>query len=822
MNFYLLSFNNYYNRQVKKFDTFAEYQPYILYVVENTNFVPGDGVNTQKLVNYDGETQPDYALVTDEFNEIKSRWFVIDSDWNRQGQYNVTLHRDMVADSYDDVISAPCYIEKAIVDNNDPAIYNLENMGFNQIKTSETPLKDETGTPWIVGYIPSDSFTNDTNVNSTFVNAGNPDIKVDSISNWPYYKYTQLITSGTREKPIVASNIEYNCKFNFVLKKHGDYGDEIMNPMAVQAAFDGNGNNIPGPAYGDTTIGSGGYILKGFNFKQLAGYLSVSSFDAKNLADRNPRANLYLQKVVENLKPKMTTINNNIYTQAKQRHNYVINNGVVNELRALDGKKIYDNTNKTLYRISVKEYLMDKNETYTPTTFAAQYPKNLSFKSGLYEFNSNGAELFETTAILNGSYLELNLTQEDINIKTTVLGIKNRTHLIDAPYDMFCMPYNNDFEITDNGKVYKNSQFAALNMAIGVAAGTGSGNVYDVQLLPYCPVRNAIIDGKFDITGIPHNAITSADGTTTYSYMIWCDKSDFTFDIPYSIAVDDYKVSNECDMYRLCSPNYSSAFEFSAAQNKGVTLFNVDCTYKPFNPYVHINPDFKGLFGSDFNDARGLILGGDYSITQLSSAWANYELTNKNFQASFDRNIENMKTNQKYQRASEITNAITGAVQGGVSGGIIGSLGGPIGMGIGAAVGAGLSAGAGAADVIINDKLRAEALDYAQDQFNFQVGNIQAIPYTLTKTTALTANNKLFPIIEYYTCTPEEKQALRNKIKYNGMTINRIGTIADFIMADETFIKGKLIRINIPEDYHYVNALSGEINKGLFIKGGNQ
>ena len=63
---------------------------------------------------------------------------------NRKGQYILSLKRDLVADNYDNVINAPCFIEKATVDENDPAIYNSEDMTFNQIKKGEYPLKDET------------------------------------------------------------------------------------------------------------------------------------------------------------------------------------------------------------------------------------------------------------------------------------------------------------------------------------------------------------------------------------------------------------------------------------------------------------------------------------------------------------------------------------------------------------------------------------------------------------------------------------------------------------------------------------------------------
>lgn len=272
-------------------------------------------------------------------------------------------------------------------------------------------------------------------------------------------------------------------------------------------------------------------------------------------------------------------------------------------------------------------------------------------------------------------------------------------------------------------------------------------------------------------------------------------------------------------MYRLCSPNFNGQFEFSAAMNGGVNYFNVDCSYKPFNPYIHINPNFGGLYGEDFDDARGLICGGDFSLPQISNAWANYELNNKNYEKIFNREIENMETNRKIQRWQEGVGAATGALGSAVSGAAAGAMiGGPIGAAIGGIAGGLLSGAGGAADMALNEWSYNEALDYKRDMYGYQMGNIQALPSSLAKTSALTYNNKIFPILEYYTCTDEEKQALRDKIKYNGMTVGRIGIIVDFIRDEKTYIKGKLIRIeNIDEDFHILNAIADEMNKGVFI-----
>lgn len=166
---YLLRYNNYYNRQVKKEETLSDYLEYQLgEAIEGVNFIPNDYVNTQQVVNWDAGN-PNYLLVVDEDNNIHSRWFVVNTSRIREGQLMLDLHRDLVVDYYEVVMNAKAFIEKGnITDLDDPAIYNDEDMSFNQIKVDEKLLSDESGCAWVVGYIPRDSFKNDTTVIGTY------------------------------------------------------------------------------------------------------------------------------------------------------------------------------------------------------------------------------------------------------------------------------------------------------------------------------------------------------------------------------------------------------------------------------------------------------------------------------------------------------------------------------------------------------------------------------------------------------------------------------------------------------------------------------
>ena len=99
---YILSgFNNYYNRMVKLPGDTTEDYPEPIYTLDATNFVPNDGVNTEHTVGtYDYSGEGDYLLVVEAPNKVVQRWFIIDSVRNRQGQYKLTLRRDLIADYY--------------------------------------------------------------------------------------------------------------------------------------------------------------------------------------------------------------------------------------------------------------------------------------------------------------------------------------------------------------------------------------------------------------------------------------------------------------------------------------------------------------------------------------------------------------------------------------------------------------------------------------------------------------------------------------------------------------------------------------------------
>jgi hypothetical protein len=408
----------------------------------------------------------------------------------------------------------------------------------------------------------------------------------------------------------------------------------------------------------------------------------------------------------------------------------------------------------------------------------------------------------------------------------------SRSHLTDAPYDMFAIPCGELIIGTD-----KTIPEVAYKIAQEIERQSNNTTLLDLQLLPYAPFPDKQftpglgwwLPSEMKITNLRmedwNSIFKTGDKLKVAGSVFWIGGScKFTKYINHKIEVSsdnlEFKVQNECDKYRLCSPNWSGAFEFSATKNGGVTQFRCDLAFKPVNPYIRVAPVFDGLYGPISDDARGLICGGDFSFSRTQNEWIEYLRQNQNYQRIFDRQIENIEVNNSVQRISEYVNMVTGTVSGAVSGGMGGAMigGGVYGAAAGSIIGGGASLAGGIADVTLNEQLRTEALDYTKDQFGYQLGNIKALPTSIIKVDVLTPNSKIYPILEYYTCTDIEKEALRNKIKYNGMTIMRIGTISEFKQENPSYIKGKLIRLtSVADDFHVLNAIASELNKGVFI-----
>ena len=794
---YYLRFNNYFNRQlIMKYGTTWYRQLQIGFTPNVQLFNYGDGVNTTQIVNTVqwndvDDKAPDYCVVEDDTTLEYSRWFVIEWKYIRAGQYQATLRRDVLADNYDTIMSSPMLISKGYVTPSDSAIFNFEGQAYNKIKTSETLLYDETGCPWLVGYIPRDAFKDQakevtTSLISPFYNLNYATLEA-FYQDFPYLK------GSPNRVPVkkLISNI-YNIR-------------GTLNQQVLTAAYNIAFNKLGYVSYNPQSFGENSLSNYGWTKIDL-GYTAIEhTFGTATIYDS--------MDIASKVYPSYVDVMDNLEAAVKTAYSY--NPAALNTLINLNGMvvRIGSNGSYKYYTINVGSETVQE-EVIAPVSVYNILYSNLA-DGVLDPKNSNNNYVLAMTY----DDFSYTLNEANVGVKVTMPKTADRNNLKDAPYDMFCIPYG-EIPIYRDGviAIHKTNKEAGLAAATAIASTLGDATLYDLQLLPYCPIRNLInsndeIDYSSESKGIIDIYITQGSVSESVSKMFFCDSNTFSLNIPLSLKVDNYKVENECNSYRLCSPNYNGVFEFNLAKNGGLDYIEVDCTYKPYNPYIKLNPNFKRLYGSDFNDARGLICGGDFSVDRISSAWANYQLSNKNYQNIFDREVQSIELQNKYARVQDIGNIIGGSLGSGLT---VGGLTNPIaGVGVGIA-----SAGAGGVDAYINDKLRKDQLDKTKDLFNYNLQNIQALPYSLAKSSSFNINSKYVPFLEFYTCTEEEKQTLLDKIKWQGMTIMRTGYIPDYLNtnSDETYIEASPIRLLIKEDAHTAQEIAKELSMGVYIK----
>lgn len=803
---YVFKYNNYNNRRLKRSETLSGYGT-ALYTETGTslNFNPNDGVSARFTAGKAGNPYNgggDYLVYSRDNVNITSRWFIMEQTRRLEGQYALTLQRDVIAEHWDGLLSAPMFIEKATLTDDNPLIFNREDVRVNQIKQSEQLIKDKTQCAWLVGYLDRKYLT-PSDQPLEFEGTLIPDelLNVATINDWPLYKnyrgqYAKrpvtISTAQWIEIPIYiyqasvlgGAGVRIRCVFK------GPNGSN--NSWTVESSAGESAYGIPSGAFGYQIS-----ALDGLNPDKILNYLN-------NTFSMNAYKEGYPPMISD-----ASTYNIDDY--------YEILDSAGKLVRPNDGK---------VYKLS---YQSVSNEVFSYNKLDDAFNEYMNLL--LKQESSLGEHTGDVNYTLKRRVTGLKLIADEVTGGQYTTSISSsRYHLKDAPYDMFIMPYGDNITWKNTGDFSVGvNKVEALGIAQGIAAQLTDKNLYDIQLLPFCPTEAFVCSTDDNgVTTIDINASSDKDvrrtliyskGTTNIrSAICWVTASSGSKVVEMNISAGNKKLGNECDIHRLVSPNYNSQFEFNLARNGDISFFTISYTYLPYQPFIRVTPNFGGLYGQEFKDARGLIMQGDFSISYMSDRWAEYQIQNKNYNNIFDREIENMDVLHRYQNINAIAGAISGTLTGAVAGAQFGVAG--------AVVGGAASAAGGVADVLIQKRLQAEAIDYKTDLFNLQLDNVKALPNSITKVTAYSEINKLFPIIEHYTCTETEKKAVANKIAWNGMTVGAIGFLADYInnnwaygdITDKGYIKGKLIRFDEVDDAHELAMLQSELNMGVYTK----
>ena len=570
MQLLLLHYNNYFNRIIKKEATVAAYMnaDSNYRVASNANFNPGDGVNTSIVLGcgangslFDGE-EFDYLVayeIVDNVSVIRGRWFILEQDRKRSGQYELTLKRDVIADNYNDVVDSPIYLEKGFInDVNDPLLYNSESMNSNQIKQLELPLKDATQSGWVVGYIPSDAFPKVEpaydRVEKKVTIPMSADITVNGLSSWSYWNYC---SSNPNYK--FMADTAGKRKVNVKIRSERMYADSARSVRVdmVTADYTFYPNSTDAGTY--TQVNSG-YV------KTSSGTINYPQWykDYAPVTFMQGTINAKLCGTIFDPVRNNSAFNNALNT--------ILGTGITigdtSALRRLQDKIILDSSTNTYYRISIITTSEGSPITVNSSITGGQTALDALKNAMKYPTGAGGTlQGVYTTFTASNSSTSYAIQLTNVGVSLYVDLNSDRAHLNDAPYDMFCIPFSDTLKLKYNSTTFTCSKNVALSMATEIAKDLGSKTVYDVQLLPYCPNRTLVVKSNspstvLDLTGVKYDLIKESVTNNPKSAVIWCTESTFQVPISTESNIIEFKPTNDVPSKVLTENYYAMMNEY--------------------------------------------------------------------------------------------------------------------------------------------------------------------------------------------------------------------------------------------------------------------
>ena len=225
--------------------------------------------------------------------------------------------------------------------------------------------------------------------------------------------------------------------------------------------------------------------------------------------------------------------------------------GDTSALRRLQDKIILDSSTNTYYRISIISTSEGSPITVTSSMTGGQTALDALKNAMKYPTGAGGTlQGVYTTFTASNSSTSYAIQLTNVGVSLYVDLNSDRAHLNDAPYDMFCIPFSDTLKLKYNSTTFTCSKNVALSMATEIAKDLGSGTVYDVQLLPYCPNRTLIVKSTspstvLDLTGVKYDLIKESVTNNPKSAVIWCTESTFQVPISTESNIIEFKPTND-------------------------------------------------------------------------------------------------------------------------------------------------------------------------------------------------------------------------------------------------------------------------------------
>lgn len=820
--------------------TAAEIELYKMYEEDNVAFNHGDFVNgecvtkpTIAVLN----KQPNYMIIYNG-TTIESRYYVLSYQYmdgepaQTYGTYRATFIRDVVVDFKSNIEAGIFKCRRGQLDRTQwsPVLVQPEGISLNKVKKAQLPIKSwDEDAQWLTIFYDLTADSAVRKITFDWSRNLNPDYTLAQMQSsftskgwslsatggtWQYQRnYTNIRKRIRLEDTVDFPNTGAWAEYNIDISPYG------TTVTLTNESYDdtwGNGSSIRGNDI--TTLRN---YLAGLNFG-TARSLTTDNFNYDNSGNYSSLRNQYDKSLI--------SMSSGLARSSFTQSNFSSSQQVTSQIDA--------NLNSMLTgNIKLQGY------GYRATKFIS---------------------LGIATVSLEGQQFSVSFGTVPA---TGEMGLPGGIALDNMYLGCITIPFGDNVTLTDGDNTYEISADSIKSIATSGWTHTGSA-IKDIQILPYCP--NSVLNSLFNNSPSSNNIkitnlesylkvpikVTATNQVLYYGVICSVASSSYRYNINLSSYFsEDKKMDSITKSIRLCNHNHKQFFEFNPTLNNGITAVSFEVTLKPFNTLYRICPVFntEGLYGGNYSDGRGLIWEGGFSMAQVTDAWTEWALNNSTYKEVFDREVKSLEISNDVARQKEtlayqtayqnaqtsIDAAKTKAVLAGVTGvgsAIVGAAtGNPMAiMGAGGALASGLNSaiGIGAQQETaernlaaakesqrLNDTLRAEALSYKQDIFKLNMQAIEAKPGGIATSTEYSIINYYKAYIEVYDCTTPEKTYIDYILQYNGMKIDQIGSIKQWLIGDNSYIEGSLL---FCEGLTPVisNAINAELSAGIYVQEG--
>lgn len=735
-----------------------------------------------------GEEIPTYIF--DEENN--RRWYVSGITQLRTGKFQISLIRDIISEGNLEWKNEQAYISAGTASNINYNKYKTWGLPFTNTKISETPLVINGQPSYFVFYTNTQTISDtgaitesDLKLSSTLVPSGTQfDEELESITDYEYYAYINNGDTPTNNLLYVDSG----DMTKFVLG--GDDSDYFSRGYEwAYFSVDGSG------------------ALK--NISNYTLYQESSIPENVSVAISHKQGSS-IKTLINNYSGELGQLALNLHEDLIQREankfgaKQIISDAKYYSINDDVGKIFLDKTTSKLYKLNSKVISSGSDLSMLLNNDVLSQ----NFLSGLRTIT--GGNVFISPSGGNRGFVFVNL-QNDIRLiyyfteieSVTTFDFTFTSNVLKLPKSAVrCV------NITSAGSGIEDAELgqALMQMSANVAnINKDTGQIIDIQYLPF-----SIATQKNDNINV--------NGTSLVAQFLNLDD--------YYFSVSQEPLSNmnkETDTIKLVSPSRATQFMWSPYNNDGNMNFNIKATIRPFSTVIYIRPQTTGLLMYNYDDKNCLIIEEDFSLTQLSSEWSQYVRQNRNYNNTFNREIQGREVERSWERRVEQAQAKSDEwtarnISAQKAQAYTGNL--PILSSIAGAIGTAWKDSAymeaAQLDREYNEAMYQESLSLAKDMFNYQLDNIKSQPTMPSKITTIDCKFLGYVYIEYYSTNPTEKQAIENYYYYNGNRIDDYGTFKDYW---GNFIRGKII-ISAHYTQPELNELNRRLQAGIFT-GGN-